>query len=432
MRLTLTSVLAITAAGLAASPLAAQENREQLIAAARAESDFGVALDIYLAAAEPVGIDSLWAVSVYEISQILRDVDDVAASDTWLRWAARHGAAWPIDPDWFAPSLVTAFAQAAAAVAAETGGIEDTLGEDAAVTSWEWPADFQVGTPGTLVVESMDPGVALTVSVGAATADADAPVTLATGTYEILVTAAGHDEARVRREVLPGVSTRVAVELAPVLTDLTAESVGSRVLQLRYLANGQLQCSNAVPLANGLALGSLSAIASAARLDVVSPNRLFEDVEIIESDASTDLAVLRLDGDPSPQDIATSVLLPSYAWSVFRTGCDGPLGSQRVRRPQAGVAAVPGLPGGAIGSPVVDAEGRVVAMVVGDGRLASVESAEALVQTAIGRSRDGGFPFVWVTVGVAAAAGAAVYFLKGKSPTPQPNTGGIIIVIPSS
>jgi len=415
----------------AGAPLAAQVDRSGLIATARAESDFGVALDIYLAAAEPVGIDSLWAVSVYEIAQILRDVDDVAGSDTWLRWAARHGPQWPVDPDWFAPSLVAAFDEAALVVAAESGGIEEVLGDDAAVTTWQWPTDFQDGTPGALVVEPSDPSVAVSVTVGAATGGAGGAISLAPGTYEVLVAADGHETARLRREILPGVSTRVTVDLAPLITDLTVELVGGRLLQLRYQAGGQIQCTNAVSVAEGLALGSLSAIGGAARLDVVSPNRVFEDVEIIESDAAMDLAVLRLSGDPVPQTIELSALLPSYAWSVFRSGCGGPLGNQRLRRPQGGVSGTPALPAAAVGSPVVDAEGRVVAVVTGDGRLTSVESAEGLIQTAIGRTGDGGFPFGWVTVGLAAAAGAAYYFLRPKSPDNRPNTGGIIIVIPT-
>lgn len=416
----------------------AQEDRSPLIASARAESNYTAALDIYLRAAEPVGIDSLWAVSVFEIAQILRDVADVPASDTWLRWAVRHGPEWTIDPDWFAPSLVAAYRQAETAVASELGGIEVVFGSDAVETVWQWPTRFIVGSVGTVIFRSADPSVVLSASVASAPGPVagNTPVTLPASTYDVSLSAEGHETARIHREVLPGVATVVTVTLAPVLSEERATEAGARLLQLRYVGVGGtgVQCTNALSVRDGLALGPLSAIASATRIDVLWQGRVFEDVEIIESDASVDVAVLRLRGDPRPEESPTTSLLPPYGWSVFRAGCGGGLETRRLRIPagagegQEPIAAGP-QPIGSVGAPVVDREGRVVGLVVGAGRVAPIGAVDELMASASAQIAGGGFPYRWVTAGVAAAAGATVYLLMSRS---RSSTGGIVIVLPTS
>jgi hypothetical protein len=443
MTRSVTAVLLAVLLTPGAAPLAAQQNRAELIDQARNEFDLDVRLDLLARAVDPGlgAADSLWAVAAFDLAQLLVGSAQPEGASLWLRWAARHGPEWPIDRTYYSPSMIEAYERAVADV---RGGVGPD--DDAVATGWRWPGRFDAAAPGVIEVATADPAVPLTVSVegvGSVTIGRSGPV--AVGTYEIVAAADGFEPARVTREVLPGVTTMLEFDLAPLLPPASAAAMAHALVMIRYTAAGEQVCANGVLAgAGGLVLASRTALGRTGGLEVVTSERVIGDRSVAHSDPGLDLAVIRLGAAPRPAlPRAAAVADRQHAWALYRTGCDEPISAPtRLSgwRPGAPVGLSPPLPPEARGAPLVDRTGALIGLVraadvmtpitLADGLLALAEAPEPTPQLRI--TRRGGPRWVWIGAGAAALGAAAVALAGGSGSNGQPaaTTGGIIIVFP--
>ena len=164
------------------APLRGQA-RTDLIDSARGQFNDSVALELLSSAADPTTLptDSLWTASVHEIALRLMGGQQPALVSTWLRWSARHGTQWPIDPSFFPPALVEAYQQAAS----EAGATDDPV--DGVATSWRWPNAFSMSATGTIEAVSSDPTVQFSVAVaGRESFQGGSSLNLQPGSYELV------------------------------------------------------------------------------------------------------------------------------------------------------------------------------------------------------------------------------------------------------
>jgi hypothetical protein len=421
---------------------AAQQSRASLIDQARAEFSDSAAAQLLLSAQDPAlgPRDSLWAVAGYEMAatQLRQRQRELAL--VWLRWVVRHASQWPIDRAWFPPSVVDAFDDAF-----ETVQEDQDPDDEALRTTWTWPTRFDRTASGTVEVAGTGSAASPVIQVVGREDPGTSRVTLQAGTYELEVNADGHEPRRVRREVLPGVTTSLTVELPPLLPEQSQATVAAKLVRIRYMRGAEQVCSNGfLASADGLVLTSHGAIPDGTSVDVLGPDgvELSRNVSIAASDPERSLAVLKL---PQAQTeaipTAANVADGQYAWSVHFADCSS-LTSARTRLtawpspPGAPVPLSAALPAGAVGSPLVNREGMLLGLI---GSTGSVTPA-ALTQDVLERARRatvvaqvrprGGFPWKWAGAG-AAAAGLAVVLLGGGggggNDAPPPTTGGITI-----
>jgi hypothetical protein len=440
----LTTGLAALALALGPSGAASQETREELIDEARGQFTDSVALDLLMNAADPgaAPLDSLWAVSVFDLALTLIGQEREPLALVWLRWAARQAPQWTIDRSWFPPSVIDAYDRAVPTVR-ETGG----LGDPSVATTWRWPSEFDRTAPGAIEVRAGDPSVPVTVDVeGEGSVSAGGTLTLEPGTYEMVATAQGFEAARVTREVLPGATTVLEIDLAPQLLPAAEATVEPSLVRIRTSQGGQPVCTNGiVARAGGLVLTSRSGLTQTSGLEVVTSRGVYPGVSVAASDDQLDLAVLRVGeaGLPALQT-AGSVSDGQHVWAVFHDGC-GDVGTDRTRleswTPSAPVALASGLPAAALGSALIDRTGALVGVVIGQDRVAPLGSAERLLARAaedliagepqVTGGGGGGPPWIWIGAGVAAAGVAAVVLGGGGEGGPDPTpTGGIRITFP--
>ena len=156
----LVEIASVTLALFLVAPLRGQ-SRTDLLDNARSQFSDSLALALLSSAADPTTLptDSLWTVSVHEIALRLMGRQQPALVSTWLRWSARHGTRWPIDPSFFPSALVQAYRQAAS----EAGASDDPV--DGVATSWRWPNAFSMGATGTIEAVATDPTVQFSVAV---------------------------------------------------------------------------------------------------------------------------------------------------------------------------------------------------------------------------------------------------------------------------
>jgi len=162
--------------------------------------------------------DSVWVVSLHKLGNALIEMDRAPLATLWLRWALRHHGRLEANDIDFPPALFSAFADAAQSV-------QRVQNEDSLVdTRWEWPeGPAPISSLGALRVttnaDSVQPvDVALTVS-GLLTLghlSSGQPRWLAPGTYTVVASGAQLREARVEREVVPGVLTDLHLRLQPI------------------------------------------------------------------------------------------------------------------------------------------------------------------------------------------------------------------------
>lgn len=419
--------------------LAAQDARADLIEQARNEFDEADRLDLLARAADPtLGVrDSTWAVGVFDLVQNLLGRGEDAAGSLWLRWAARHGPQWTIDRSYYSPSTVAAWDRAVPAV--QSGG---GLGSPDVSTGWRWPSGFESGADGSIEVAARDGAVPLAVTVeGRETIAGGGSLALEPGTYVLIAEANGFETTRVTREVLPGVTTVVEFDLAPVLPAATAERVAPTLVTIRWANEGGLICTNGVMARpGGLVLTAGGGLGGNGGLEVVTASGVAVHAVVAARDAGLDLAVLRVDATQQPTlPAATGITDGQHAWSVFRSGCDH-VGSARSRLagwpgPPGGPAALsPGLPHEAVGSPLVDRAGGIIGLVTGPERVVPIGLAQPLLAAAAGDvaagtqagAGGGGLPWVWIGAG-AAAVGVAAAVLGGDGGPPGKETASISV-----
>jgi len=203
---------------LAAPTQISAQDRDQLIRQAQAHyDDFETAraLDLLESALVPEEgpRDSLWAHGVHLLAQIHMEEGNENVARSWLRWARRLVIDMPLDELVFLPEVLAASEDARAYVL----GVPEPQGNVVA-TTWRWTTGSIAQGEGRLEVRSADPDATLTVSVGnRSSVPLGSEIGLATGSYFVAAQAEGQPRVRIEREVLPGVTTVVTFNLAPVV-----------------------------------------------------------------------------------------------------------------------------------------------------------------------------------------------------------------------
>ena len=209
--------LAIVLVLAAPTQISAQDRDQQIRQAQAHYDDFETARALTLLESalvpEEGPRDSLWAHGVHLLAQIHMEEGDEDVARSWLRWARRLVNDMPLDELVFLPEVLAASQAARAYVLA----VPDPTGNVVA-TSWRWTTGSVSEGEGRLQVRSADPDATLTVSVGnRPSVPLGSEVGLATGSYVVTARADGQPSVRLEREVLPGVTTVVTFNLAPVV-----------------------------------------------------------------------------------------------------------------------------------------------------------------------------------------------------------------------
>jgi len=217
-----TATLALLTGTVSGGWAATQNARDSLTAGSQAydRGDFERAAALLSYGLDPAAgpEDSVWVVSLQKLSHALIEMDRAPLATLWLRWALRHhGRLRASDTD-FPPAVFTALADAALFV--QRTQSDDSLAD----TRWEWPAGpAPAVTLGALRVTTnadsvQDVDVALTLGGLVTLGDlASGQVRyLPPGTYTVVASSSGLREAKVEREVVPGVVTALHVRLQAI------------------------------------------------------------------------------------------------------------------------------------------------------------------------------------------------------------------------
>ncbi len=151
--------------------------------------------------------DSLWALGVQYLAQILYEQGDEPGARAWIRWAVRLSPAAKLDTLNLLSPVITEFQKARAATA---------LGPDdaRATTEWSWPSTDPGSGPGRMELRPEGAPAGATVTI-AGHGTVSPRLSLPAGSYEIEARAPGYRPVRVTREVLPGVTTLLGFALQP-------------------------------------------------------------------------------------------------------------------------------------------------------------------------------------------------------------------------
>jgi len=208
---------------LAAAPAAAQTGRQALTAGAERYllADYRGAVPLLSRGLDPKAgpPDRLWKQGVERLADMLLVLRRDSLAATWLRWAIRLAPDFEVDADLVPPAVVRAAAAARAFV--------ETTPHDRFVarTAFEWPITISAPAPG--IVRLAPAPIPITARVGADQFLRGGEARrLPSGSYEVVVSAPGYLPTRLTVEVLPGVTTVVAVSLLP-------ETAGLLYVQVR-------------------------------------------------------------------------------------------------------------------------------------------------------------------------------------------------------
>jgi hypothetical protein len=337
------------------------------------------------------------------------------------------------------------------------GTVEETTDRPSVSTTWHWPGEFNPTALGGVEATASGPGGPVTISVeGQEEPQPGESLDLSPGTYTLIVSAEGYESARLAREVLPGVTTVLDVELAPLLPSEVRTTVAESLVRITYTAGGQEVCRNGFLAApDGLVLTSLGAVRNVASLRVFTfgDRETFANVPVVASDPEKNLAVLQINTErATTPSTALTASEGQYAWSVYYPGCVS-LTSARTRLgnwptpPAAPVQVAFPLPADAVGAPLIDRTGSFLGFISDPTTVLPLPLTEDLLnQARLNISPDPmereqlppqtqkGFPWKWVTAGAAAVGVAAALTLGGGgggSNGPDPTTGNIKIIWPT-
>lgn len=429
---------------LTGAPVSAQDDRADLIDTALATADQGARYDLLLQALDPdLGPpDSLWAVGAFSIAFGLSQNGQDEEAANWLRWAARDGASLglgPADfPAYFPPPLAEAFSRARAQVEAQAVAADGLV-----ETDWNWPDTFAGDADGSLEVRFVGVGDDVVAEVeGVGTLTAGQSVSLPAGTYRVLVSGDGVESLAVRREVLPGVSRVLTVSATAILFPGAQAQAERSLVRLRQGGGGAQICSNGIAAGNGGLVVAPLTLLDQVGLEVVAPDgRIFTRFDVPARDDDLGVGVLRL-GDVGLAPLARSDNeASSLTWALFHDGC-GPVQLARVQLGEEddGRRSVDGSPATAAGGPILDQQGRLIALGLGatsvvadelDDLIERALDAPPLIATPTGadparrteNQGGGGFPIKWVAAGAAVAAVAAVLVGGGGGGEDDDKTG---------
>ena len=345
--------------------------------------------------------DAAWVRGVQLLAQTLLQTNQEPQARAWLRWAIRLSPSFQPDNVNFTPRLVAASEAARSAVARGPA-------DPRARVRFEWAPAPPADGSGALRIEPGAPGQAaglqLTIdSVGSV--ELDRARRLSPGSYRLVARAAGVADAEVTAEVLPGVTTVVALAMGPVTAQPVAPDAGAAnagrfsgdveravlasVARIDAGPDGGAKCHAGVFVgAPRQLMTSYTAIRGAEQLAVrLGDRRVGGDaVRIAAYDVNADLAVLslsaaggdslRLDGTVGRGDTVWAVRYPSCGESpavtaTTVTGQSGnvlSLGEAEIGAADAGI--------------IVNAMGAVVGILTGPRSARSVGAATELLQSA--------------------------------------------------
>ncbi len=359
IRLACYAVVALT------GTLRAQQTRNERIAAAFAAYDnfqSAQALELLKRAVNPSEgpQDGEWFRAVQLMAEILIADNKPAEASTWLRWAFRLSPNAEIDEVNRAPEVVAA----ARAARSATGG---SPGDSVTRTTWQWVAPGAGEERGMLRIES--PGMAAPVRalVQGSLIESGRTLTLPPGTYDVQTAAEGYLTARVRRDVLPGVTTVLSFNLtpvgapavapppvvapppriappAPVVPTLSEATRAAAQRQMSPITVSRFGAGTACGTAafvgrSGLLLTTYQTLRGAERVEIEQPGgrRLGDEIRVAAYDVPADLAVLQIPtirADSLP--VAASVAAGQPAWAFGFANCTTPR-DREVKVTSAGV-----------------------------------------------------------------------------------------------
>lgn len=330
----------------------AQQTRNERIAAAFAAYDnfqSAQALDLLKRAVNPSDgpQDAEWFRAVQLMAEILIADNKQAEASTWLRWAFRLSPNAEIDEVNRAPEVV-------AAARTARGAAGGSPGDSVTRTVWQWVAPGAGEERGMLRIES--PGMAAPVRalVQGSLIESGRTLTLSPGTYDVQAAADGYLTARVRRDVLPGVTTVLSFNLTPVgapavapppvveppriappapvmptLSEATRATVQRQMspITLSRFGAGTTCGAAAFVGRSGLLLTTYQTIRGAERVEIEQPGgrRLGDEIRVAAYDVGADLAVLQIPtirADSLP--VAASVSAGQPVWGFGFANCTTP------------------------------------------------------------------------------------------------------------
>ena len=206
---------------LAPASLRAQDPRDALVARAFNEFDAARRLQLLMSALNPTAGPprGAWPVGVQLLAQTLIEDGQDSAAAVWLRWAVRLSPDLQPDTVQFLPRVVTAYRSARDFVLSTRGPADST-----AATTWLWPGQATGERGGRLQVGASALPMPMRVDVkGVGAMSAGGSIALKPGSYEVSASATGYDNARVTREVLPGVTTVLEFHLRPTGPPVAAQ-----------------------------------------------------------------------------------------------------------------------------------------------------------------------------------------------------------------
>lgn len=331
--------------------------------------------------------DSSWARGVQLLAQILTESGDTTEAQLWARWAMRLDPTMALDTVTYLPEVTQAFRSAATAV--KGGG----PGDQATTTTWRWPQGTP-GAQGALLVRSGTPGVALTVLItGRGVIPADQTVSLPPGTYALALSAPNRLGANVNREVLPGVTTVLTVNLPSASEGTLADDVKGaaeqRLARLGVHRFGEpAACAvGAFVGRQGLVVTTYTAVRGSDELGLRSAggNEQQQGVSIAAYDVARNVAILTV-----PVVRTDSMALGSepeagaFVWGMTESGCQTPSESRaRVATASTGPAQPlvlsDSVTDGSQGGPIVDRQGNLVGLLTEGPQSVPVSAVRSLL-----------------------------------------------------
>jgi hypothetical protein len=197
---------------LAAAPAPAQTGRQALTTGTERYllADYRGALPLLSRGLDPKAgpPNQLWKQGVERLADMLLVLRQDSLAATWLRWAIRLAPDFEVDPELVPPAVVRAAAAARAFVDATP------VDRFVARTAFEWPIAISAQAPG--IVRLAPAPIPITARVGADQfLRGGESRRLSSASYDVVVSAPGYLPTRLTVEVLPGVTTVVAVALLP-------------------------------------------------------------------------------------------------------------------------------------------------------------------------------------------------------------------------
>lgn len=367
--------------------LTAQDTRQDFVTRAVAEPDPTRQRELLQAALDPAlgPGDSIFGVAAQYLAQNFLQAGQDSLASVWLKWAIRYSPGMQPDTLQFPQSVVSAY-RAAQEVVSQQGAAAQTPRVDFA-----WPTLTVGEGPGSLRVSRSAAAVTPQILVrGVGLLNLDERVTLGAGTYTVEGSAAGYLSQTATVEILPGVTTIVAFNLAArgdsVISGEMELNALDKLVRITAFRLGQPACGTGfIAGADGLVLTTYRTIRGAENLQVEGSDGVAEDVRVAAYDASSNVAVVTVPfGRPDSLPLAEETADRSYVWALTHPDC-GTAGSTRTRLLSTAGPTLRlegAVVGGEQGGPLIDNSGSVVGLGTGSATALRVATARAILDQA--------------------------------------------------